>query len=571
MRALRPIFVFSTLLLLFIGCSKLSQKSTSTLPNIQLNQIAEANFSEGMKYYATENFSDAKSWFLKTLSVNKDIAAAHYMLGKIFYLEKKINESTQHSLEATRLEPKNRHYYHQLAQLYERQNNFKEAIATYKKLINEVPNSDEFLYEIGTNYIYLQNFDEATKTYSKIEQIFGGSIELTRQKQQLYLKMNKLDLAIDEGNKYIKEHPEDIDMKITQAEILYTNNKGEEAILYLEKVILQHPTNGDAQLLLMNIYKAKGDITNYEKQLNYVFSNTDVSAENKLMVLQEMATDPNDETRKKAIKYAELASKLHPQDAKLYEAHGDLFLADKKTKEGREKYYKAISIQEKDFNLWIKLIQSDAMLNETDSMIIHSEKAISYFPNQSLFWMYGGIAYQIKKQCSKAIDWLEEARKLAEKNSTSLVEIHSRLGDCYNDVKEHEKSNQSYEEALKIDKNNDYVLNNYSYYLSLRKENLDKAREMSNKLIKRNPYEANYLDTHAWVLYMLKDYEGALKILEVAVANSSNGTIVEHYGDVLYQLGRKEEAIIQWKKAKELGDTSPLIDKKIADQKLYEE
>jgi len=56
----------------------------------------------------------------------------------------------------------------------------------------------------------------------------------------------------------------------------------------------------------------------------------------------------------------------------------------------------------------------------------------------------------------------------------------------------------------------------------------------------------------------------------MAVMGSNNGTIIEHYGDVLYKLGDKEQALEQWKKAKELGDTSEFIDKKIADKKLYE-
>jgi len=45
---------------------------------------------------------------------------------------------------------------------------------------------------------------------------------------------------------------------------------------------------------------------------------------------------------------------------------------------------------------------------------------------------------------------------------------------------------------------------------------------------------------------------------------------LEHYGDVLYQLGEKEAALQQWQKAKQTGKASDLIDKKIKDKKLYE-
>ena len=49
-----------------------------------------------------------------------------------------------------------------------------------------------------------------------------------------------------------------------------------------------------------------------------------------------------------------------------------------------------------------------------------------------------------------------------------------------------------------------------------------------------------------------------------------SGTILEHYGDILSKLGKKDEALNYWKKAKELGTDSGTIDKKIAEQKYFE-
>ena len=49
-----------------------------------------------------------------------------------------------------------------------------------------------------------------------------------------------------------------------------------------------------------------------------------------------------------------------------------------------------------------------------------------------------------------------------------------------------------------------------------------------------------------------------------------SAVVMEHYGDLLYQLGEINEAIIQWKAAKNLGDGSKLLDKKIKDKILYE-
>ena len=49
-----------------------------------------------------------------------------------------------------------------------------------------------------------------------------------------------------------------------------------------------------------------------------------------------------------------------------------------------------------------------------------------------------------------------------------------------------------------------------------------------------------------------------------------SGTIIEHYGDILFKLGDVDGAVTQWQRAKGMDETSELIDKKIADRKLYE-
>ena len=49
-----------------------------------------------------------------------------------------------------------------------------------------------------------------------------------------------------------------------------------------------------------------------------------------------------------------------------------------------------------------------------------------------------------------------------------------------------------------------------------------------------------------------------------------SGTVVEHYGDILFKLGKKGEAVNYWKKAKELGTDSSTLEQKIAQEKYIE-
>jgi Tfp pilus assembly protein PilF len=144
------------------------------------------------------------------------------------------------------------------------------------------------------------------------------------------------------------------------------------------------------------------------------------------------------------------------------------------------------------------------------------------------------------------------------------------LGDAYNGTKEYAKSDKAYEEALAYNPNNLYVLNNYSYYLALRKENLERAEKMSAQTVKDQPNNSSFLDTYAWVLYMREKYREAKKIIERALAvPGASSTLYEHCGDILFQLGDVEGAVVQWEKARSLTTQHDIIDKKIANRRLY--
>ena len=67
-------------------------------------------------------------------------------------------------------------------------------------------------------------------------------------------------------------------------------------------------------------------------------------------------------------------------------------------------------------------------------------------------------------------------------------------------------------------------------------------------------------------------YDEAKRWQEKALEHSkdSNGTLLEHYGDILFKLGQTERAFEYWQKAKVAGKYSEFLDKKLLDKKMYE-
>ena len=211
------------------------------------------------------------------------------------------------------------------------------------------------------------------------------------------------------------------------------------------------------------------------------------------------------------------------------------------------------------------ILLSDLRIN--DVLAVKSELATSFFPDEPVFRLFNGVSLYQLGDYSKAAASLEKGIKLekVQLNPDLKGQFHAYLGDIYHSLDDDEKSFQHYEEALKINENNVIVLNNYSYYLSLERLELDKAEKMSAKTIELEPGNPTYLDTYAWVLFQKQRYTEARFIIERAIENlkEPNGIYYEHYGDILFKTGDIDGALNAWKKALELGGHSDILEKKI--------
>jgi tetratricopeptide (TPR) repeat protein len=153
-----------------------------------------------------------------------------------------------------------------------------------------------------------------------------------------------------------------------------------------------------------------------------------------------------------------------------------------------------------------------------------------------------------------------------------MAEFHSLHGDALHGANRNQEAFNAYENSLRYNPDNSGVLNNYAYYLALENRDLDKAVEMAEKANALSPDNPTFLDTYAWTLYKRGQYPEALMQMEKAIKlQEKPGAVeMEHFGDILYQLGRIDEAKKWWNQANEIGGGSDLLQKKVTDGKLYE-
>lgn len=537
---------------------------------------AEAVFTDGMKFYIAETYDKAITHFKKAAEMNPASSGSLFMIAKSFLATNDIANATLYSEKASKLDEENKFYKKFLGDLYTKQKRYKEAAQIYEKLASKYPRDVDNYLDLSNAYIMQEKYADAVEVYNKIEKTIGMSEEITHQKQLIYLKQNKLEKAIEEGDRLIASEPTEPEYVVQQAQILISNERYDQALKMLESSLKRNPDFAEAHVLLAEIYRKKGDFEKCSQELQVAFTNKNLSSDVKFKILSSymlmMKDNKSEKTLDNLVGLTKELINQAPSDAKAYVVLGDLLTQKGDMKGARDSYVKATEFDKSVFEVWLAIVEIDAKLNDNESLAKHSEEAIEYFPNQALFWYHNGVANFVKKDFEKSISSLEEARNLALDNKEMVKFVNGLLGDAYNEAKQYSKSDDAYEAVLKVDPNDEHVLNNYAYYLSLRKDKLSRALQLSTKLTENAASNATYLDTHAWVLYTMKEYQKAREVFEKAVKLPSgvSGTIVEHYGDVLYQLGEKDKAIEQWKKARQMGENSINIDKKIQSGQLIE-
>ena len=266
----------------------------------------------------------------------------------------------------------------------------------------------------------------------------------------------------------------------------------------------------------------------------------------------------------------------HPGIAESHMFKGDVLWMRGALDEAKSLYLTAVSITPQNVEAWRKLVNVDLANNDLDQAIVDGNEALKHNPGNVIITYFVGMAHMMKKDTDQARKYLESALdQSANQNDFVKSMVYGGLGDLYHEIKMESASDVAYEEAIKLDSNNVTALNNAAYYLSLRKENLDKAAEYAKRANEVEPNSGTFQDTYAWVLFQQGKYAEALTWIEKAIKNSQpSGVLYEHYGDILMKVGKGKEAIKQWEKALTFADGSTVdkekIKKKISEKKYID-
>jgi tetratricopeptide (TPR) repeat protein len=529
---------------------------------------------EAKKNEITGNEEKAEELFRSYIDKYPDDATAYFELARILANKKQGHDAVDLAGKAAKLDPSNLWYQLFYAEVLQLDGKYKEAISVYEIITQKYPDNLDYYYQLAALYLSIEKYADAVKVYDRIEDKAGISEEISIQKEKIYLLLNDLPKAQHELEVLVAAYPDDVHNLSILAEFYMNNKMQDKGLETYRKIQQADPGNPYVHMSMADYYRKNGEKQKAFEELKEGFANPNLDIDSKVNILigfYDVKQLPDD-SKAMVFELTKILTRVHPNDPKAHSIYGDLLVQDKKEKEAREEYLKVIALDSSKFVVWQEVMRLDLVTENYDHLVEYSQRAMELFPDQPVPYLFSGIGCLQLKKYESAVKALNRGVKLVADNDEMLAEFYMYLGDSYHSLKDTSESDRAYEKSLTLKNDNAYVLNNYSYYLSLRNSNLVKAETMSKKAVTLDPKNSSFQDTYGWVLYKLQKYNDARTWVGKALEDkdSVSAEVMEHYGDILFKLGDTGQAVEYWQKAKAKGPGSALLDKKIAEKRLYE-
>ena len=547
----------------------LSQKNTNTFNEKQYTNV----LIQAIGAKIGNELYEADSLFKKCIKLNPKSAVSYFELSGISKKNGNLNQAVLQAEKAVDLSPENEWYLANLAILYQDQKDHKKSALVFERLSEKEPEKIDYLFALTESYLQDNQYKKSLKILDEIEQVIGLNEDLSLQKHQIYAFLNKKKKAIEELEKFIRHEPNNLRTIGILTEYYDGCKMEEESEILLHQMMLIDSSNGLVQLSMFQYYMKKGAYLKSLYSLEKVLTSIEVDQSLKREMLFQITYDKSIPYSVSQVEHLfDKYLKAYPKDHEVLVLLSEIKFIQTKEDEACMLLSKALEINPLPYELWTQLITNYLSRGDFNDALKNADKAILIHPNQPFSYLAKGIVLNRKKEWENALEVLNKGKLLVFDNELLESEFYQQIGDaCYGQEK-FKDAFYNFDKSLEMNEKNPILLNNFSYYLAVQNMALEKAEKLILKALQFLPESYTFIDTYGWVLFKMKKYEEAEQLLFKALIKSEekDADILEHYGDVLFQIGKKEEALLFWKKAVKAGSASSFIKEKIDEKKYME-
>lgn len=554
-------------------------KSTREKPAVALAQSSltpeqqrkyDYFFLEAMRLKEKKDYASAFGLLQHCLDIHPNAASALYEVSQYYMFLRQVPQGQEALEKAVANAPDNYWYSQGLASLYQQQNELDKAVTLLEQMVVRFPAKQDPLFNLLDLYGRQEKYDEVISTLNRLEKRMGKNEQLSMEKFRIYLQMKDDKKAFQEIESLVQEYPMDMRYQVILGDVYLQNGKKQEAYDVYQKVLAAEPDNPMAIFSMASYYKQTGQEELYQQQLDTLLLNKKVTPDTKVGVMRQMIVE-NEQADKDSTQIIALFDRIMKQeqdDPQIPMLYAQYLLSKKMESESVPVLEQVVDLDPTNKAARMMLIGAAAKKEDYKQIIKVCEPGIEATPDALEFYYYLAIAYNQAEKPDSVISICKRALEhtTADSKKETVSEFYSILGDMYHTQKQMKEAYAAYDSALVYNPSNIGALNNYAYYLSVERRDLDKAEEMSYKTIKAEPNNATYLDTYAWILFEKGNYAEARIYIDNAMKSEGgdkSDVIVEHCGDIYYMTGDVDGALTYWKKALEMGSESKTLKQKI--------
>lgn len=534
-------------------------------------------FLEAMRLKEKKEYASAFGLLQHCLDIHPGASSALYEISQYYMFLRQIPQGQAALEKAVANAPDNYWYSQGLASLYQQQNENDKAISLLEEMVVRFPGKQDPLFNLLDLYGRQEKYEEVISTLNRLEKRMGKNEQLSMEKFRIYLQMKDDTKAFQEIESLVQEYPMDVRYQVILGDVYLQNGKKQEAYDVYQKVLAVEPDNPMALFSMASYYKQTGQEDLYQQQLDTLLLNKKVTPDTKVSIMRQMIVE-NEQADKDSTQVIALFDRMMQQeqdDPQVPMLYAQYLLSKNMEAASVPVLEQVVDLDPANKAARMMLIGAAVRKEDYKQIIKVCESGIEATPDALEFYYYLAIAYNQVEQTDSVLSICERALQHTTPDSKKEIvsDFYSIMGDMYHTKDKMAETYAAYDSALVYNPSNIGALNNYAYYLSVERRDLDKAEEMSYKTVKAEPNNATYLDTYAWILFEKGNYAEARIYIDNAIKSDGekSDVIVEHCGDIYYMTGDVDGALEYWKKALDMGSESKTLKQKIEKKKYIAE
>lgn len=535
-------------------------------------------FLEAMRMKGKNEYDAAFGLLQHCLDINPTASSALYEISQYYMFLRQVPQGQVALEQAVAFAPDNYWYSQGLVSLYQQQNELDKAAALLEKMVARFPSKQDPLFSLLDIYSRQEKYNDVIFTLNRLEKRLGKNEQLSMEKFRIYLQMKDDKKAFQEIESLVQEYPMDMRYQVILGDVYLQNGKKQEAYDAYQKVLAVEPDNPMALFSMASYYEQTGQKELYQQQLDTSLLNKKVTSDTKISVMRQVIAENEQSSAKDSTQVIALFDRMMKQDMddpQIPMLYSQYLLSKNMEQEAVPVLEQVVDLDPTNKAARLMLVSAAVKKEDYKQIIKVCEPGIEATPDALELYYYLAIAYHQAEQGDSVLSVCNRALEHITPDTRKEVvsDFYSIMGDIYHTKKQMTEAYAAYDSALVYNPSNIGALNNYAYYLSVERRDLDKAEEMSYKTVKAEPNNSTYLDTYAWILFEKGNYAEARIYIDNAMKNDGekSDVIVEHCGDIYFMTGDVEGALNYWKKALEMGSESKMLKQKIEKKKYIAE